>query len=70
MMWFFVELVVFCRLCGFLGELVVFAVFVVFDVFVVFCRACGFLGELVDLRSTVVINGKPPKNLTPQSKSC
>lgn len=35
-----------------------------------------FLGELVvfaglvDLRSKVVIKGKPPKNLTPQSKSC
>ena len=70
MMWFFVELVVFWRACGFLGELVVFAVFVVFDVFVVFCRACGFLGELVDLRSTVVINGKPQRDLTTDSMLC
>ena len=50
--------------------LVVFAWLVVFDVFVVFCRACGFLGELVDLRSTVVINGKPQRDLTTESSLC
>ena len=70
-LWFFLgELVVFAAFVVFLGELVVFAVFVVFDVFVVFCRACGFLGELVDLRSTVVINGKPQRDLTTESSLC
>ena len=69
-MWFFGEIVVFCRLCGFLATLWFFAVFVVFWRDCGFCRLCGFWGELVDLRSTVMINGKPPKNLTPQSKSC
>ena len=53
-----------------------FAVFVVFVGFVVFCRLCGFLpslwffGELVDLRSTVVINGKPQRDLTTESRLC
>ena len=57
MMWFF-------------GELVVFAVFVVF------CRACGFLSalwffaELVDLCSKVVIKVKSLKDLTTGAKSC
>jgi hypothetical protein len=45
-MWFFVELVVFWRACGFLGELVVFAVFVVFDVFVVFVELVVFWASL------------------------
>ena len=66
----FAVFVVFDVFVVFLGELVVFAVFVVFDVFVVFCRACGFLGELVDLRSTVVINGKPQRDLTTESSLC
>ena len=41
----------------FLGELVVFAVFVVF-------------AELVDLRSHVVVKGKPHKDLTTDSMLC
>ena len=67
---------VFWRALWFLGELVVFAVFVVFVGFVVFFRLCGFLpslwffGELVDLRSTVVINGKPQRDLTTESRLC
>ena len=76
MLWFFGVFVVFLASLWFLGELVVFVGFVVFG------RACGFwaslwffaelvvFAELVDLRSKVVIKGKPPKNLTPQSKSC
>ena len=75
-LWFFAVFVVFWRALWFLGELVVFAVFVVFVGFVVFCRLCGFLpslwffGELVDLRSTVVINGKPQRDLTTESRLC
>ena len=69
-LWFFGEL------CGFWASLWFFAVFVVFVGFVVFCRICGFLpslwffGELVDLRSTVVINGKPQRDLTTESRLC
>lgn len=43
---------------------------------VVFGRACGFLpslwflGELVDLRSHVVVKGKPHKDLTTDSMLC
>ena len=40
MMWFFGDLVVFWRACGFLPSLWFFAVFVVFG------RACGFLPSL------------------------
>ena len=60
----------------FFGEIVVFAVFVVFG------RDCGFLpslwflarlwflGKLVDLCSKVVIKGKSLKDLTTGAKSC
>ena len=60
----------------FLGELVVFVELVVFG------RACGFwaslwflpnlwfLGELVDLRSHVVVKGKPHNDLTTDSMLC
>ena len=62
-LWFFAGLVVFVELVVFVG-------------FVVFCRACGFwtslwfLDELVDLRSKVVIDGEPNKNLTTESMLC
>lgn len=62
MMWFLSALWFLPSLC-FLSALWFFAEFVVFVGFVVFV-------ELVDLRSTVVINGKPQRDLTPQSKSC
>ena len=62
-LWFFAVFVVFgracgfCRLCGFWASLW-------------FLSALWFLGELVDLRSKVVIKGKPPKNLTTESMLC
>ena len=62
--------VVFGRACGFGASLWFWGELVVFG------RACGFwaslwfLGELVDLRSKVVIKGKPLKDLTTESKSC
>ena len=83
MMWFFVELVVFGRACGFWASLWFFAGLVVF------CLACGFwaslwffawlvfflpglwfLGEIVDLRSDVVVKGKPKRDLTTESMLC
>ena len=63
-LWFFAELVVFLAALWFFAELVVF------------WRLCGFLpslwffGGFVDLRSTVVINGKPQRDLTTESRLC
>ena len=54
----------------FLGELVVFVGFVVFFRLCGFLPSLWFLGELVDLRSTVVINGKPQRDLTTESRLC
>ena len=66
----------------FLGELVVFVELVVFGRACGFYRACGFwaslwflpnlwfLGELVDLRSHVVVKGKPHNDLTTDSMLC
>ena len=47
----------------------VFSVFVVFVELVVFSAFVVFV-ELVDLRSSVVINGKPQRDLTTESMLC
>lgn len=56
-MWFLGELVVFGRACGFWASLR-------------FLPSLWFLGELVDLRSHVVVKGKPHKDLTTDSMLC
>ena len=56
-LWFLDELVVFGRDCGFLSSLWFLDELVVFV-------------ELVDLRSKVVINGKPKWDLTTESRLC
>ena len=57
-------LVVFWRACGFLPGLWFFAWLVVF------WARLWFLGEIVALRSEVVVKGKPPKDLTAESRLC
>ena len=69
-LWFFGELVVFGRACGFLARLWFFGEIVVFWRDCGFLPSLWFLGELVDLRSKVVIKGKPLKDLTTGAKSC
>ena len=76
MMWFFVELVVFCRACGFLSSLWFFVELVVF------WRACGFLASLWFFGELVVFwracgslfpsrgKGQTAKDLTTESVLC